>query len=347
MGRKNMFNYQAPNPYPKGLPWHQRLLNVLMPEFISNTIGKLASFWQDRKDFKISESEIQRIMQNRHVTLTQGVVKTYDGAILDTLQIVPHTTAKVAIDEQYVIIKFNGNNQIYEDTIDHCAKDAQALRTAIISFNYRGTGNSVKGAKKLRHLVTDGIAQVQRLIDLGVDPKKITLDGISLGAAVATLVAAYYHQRQIRISLWNDRSLASISKAALGMFFPEDIEGLTVGLALVPCRSSTSRILNSVGHWEDNIAKAYMTIADGYKAYLVVAKRNSQQHSQGDGVIYHKASLHYAVKDQEKNHGVRTGNKVYSFRLHGHNLAREALISKDNPNKTAQDLYRDFILRNR
>jgi len=119
------------------------------------------------------------------------------------------------------IIKFNGNGGQYQDLLSQYGRDAQRLGKTVIGFNYRGVGNSQKTPDTFQDLITDGIAQVQRLLDNGANPEHILLDGHSLGGGIATMVVEHFHKKGHHIYLWNDRSFASISKAAAGIIAPD------------------------------------------------------------------------------------------------------------------------------
>ena len=197
--------------------------------------------------------------------------------------------------------------------------------------------------------MTDGIDQVQRLLVYGADPKKITLDGLSLGGAVATMVAYHFYQndKDVSVSLSNDRSLATLDAAAAGMLAP-NLPG-PLGDALFASSASTSWSVMKPTGWVVDVAKAYKAIPAENKFYMVVAKAKDYpgKPSLGDGVIAHRASLHKGVKDDEKKKGICTGHKVLAYGMFGHNQSRRALISKDNPHISGQDLYEQFVMRNR
>ena len=78
--------------------------------------------------------------------------------------------------------------------------------------------------ESFQDLVTDGIAQVQRVLDLGANPKNITLDGLSLGGGVADLLVAYhFHQLGKQVYLWNDRSFATPFKSCSRTVFTDKV----------------------------------------------------------------------------------------------------------------------------
>jgi hypothetical protein len=338
----NLINYQAPNPYPQ-----TKTFFSLCSSFTSATesIGKLVLPAQWREPENLNSQILGKLSTNFNLSIDAGYIGTHDGATIDTIQLTPLTEPLNTIEQRRFIIKFNGNGMQYTDALNNYAYDANKLKETVIAFNYRGVGNSKKTPGAFQDLVTDGIAQVQRLLDLGVTPKNITLDGLSLGGGVATMVAYHFHQLGKQIYLWNDRSFASLSKAAAGMLAPT-LPGLADDLVNSSCESTLWSVMKSTG-WDVDIANAYKAIPSEFKGYMVVAKKSNN--SNGDGVISHKASLHKGVRAFEKQTHSETGHKVLAqFNLFGgHNMPRMSLVSKNNIHETAQDLFEQFELKKR
>ncbi|MBA3660300.1 MAG: alpha/beta hydrolase [Gammaproteobacteria bacterium] len=324
-------------------------------------IGQCILPAQARAEKTIETRQLQSLADAYRVLVQRGMITTADGTNLDTIQITPNSTFSSSVAEKHYIIKFNGNGMLYQDVLANCARDADQLQATVIAFNYRGVGSSSGIPKSIEDLVNDGIAQVQRLLDHGVDAKKITLDGLSLGGAVATLVAKHFHDQKQRVYLWNDRSLSSISKAATGLFLLSDLPPMLQDTSAALTHSSFSLALKS-SKWEVNVADAYQRIPQAYKGYMVVAKKSdpsdtNKLQSNGDGVIHPTASLHAAVKVKEKSDHASTCHKMLAQhsifvggqtkQLGGHNLARDQLISKDNPTETGQHVFENFIRNHR
>lgn len=273
-----------------------------------------------------------------------GVVRTHDGAVLDTFQITPGKEAVKPLSERYFIVKFNGNHTLLETEYNKFERDARHTHSTVIGFDYRGVGRTSKltPPKCFQDLVTDGIAQVQRLLDQGIDSKHITLDGMSLGGAVATLVAYHFHHKKQPVYLWVDRSFSSTSKVAAAMVAPTtnpSVDPLTVGVLRAP-----AWLVTKSSGWEQDIASAYLAIPEEYKAYINVAKKSAKTGSTGDDIILPAGSLHQAVKHQEQT---RTGQTLISAAESGHNVPRSWLRSKKEPHKNGQEIYEEFIRKSR
>lgn len=332
-----MFRYEAPNPYPT-----RSFFSIFSSVFSSKSIGKLVLPAQWREPTTLSTETLEGFAQSNELVIQGGYIGTYDGAVLDSIEIKPQVEISKPQSEQYYIVKFNGNGMQYQDALNNFAYDARRLNVSVIGFNYRGVGNSMKTPDTFQDLVTDGIAQVQRLLDSGVESKKITLDGLSLGGGVATMVAAHFHKIGKPVYLWNDRSFATISKAAAGMVAPESdgIFGNACGTSL----ETSSWSLMAPAGWDADVAQAYNSIPAGYKGHMYVAKQSDK--SYGDGVIAHRASLHKGVKQYENAQGIETGHKVYAqSRMFGggHNMQRTDLVSAENQRFSGQHVFETFV----
>jgi len=336
-----MLSYQAPNPYPQpSKSFFATLFTWSSPSLMessSESIGKIILPAQSRLPQIITQGNILDIEHHYGVKIDGGFITTHDAAELDTIEITPEQTLETPIHQKRFVIKFNGNGGQYQDLIDMYAEDANTLGYTVIGFNFRGVGESKKTPTVFQDLITDGIAEVQRLIDNGVNPENILLDGHSLGGGVATKVAEHFHGLKARVSLWNDRSFATLTKAAAGILAPT-LPGILDDAVQTSFASTTWSVLESTG-WNVDAASAYKRIPGKYKSYIVVDNTQSR-----DGVISQQASLDETVKKDEQRKNMITGHSVLAphFFNGGHNLRRKDLISEKDPNQTAQDLYIDF-----
>jgi len=341
-----MIRYTAPNPYQKKSRFSAFVSSFFSSgSSLSESTGKLILPAQMRAPKQLSQFH-KNVMAYDGLHVETGEVVTYDDAVLDTIEITPLADENHQDEtHKFHIIKFNGNGGMFEDLALDYATEAKRLDATVIAFNYRGVGGSNSTNPKIfQDLITDGIAQVQRLIAKGINSEKIMVDGISLGGVVATMVASHFHKAGLPIYLWNDRSLSKISKAAAGFVTPE-LSGIFGDPIASSLESSSWSVLKPAG-WEADAAKAYNEIPEKYKAYMFVAKKSER--SKGDGVIAPRAALHEGVKAFEKKGQFRTANKVLSYSLFGgHNDARVDLISADNPEINGQMIFDSAVRRNR
>lgn len=262
-------------------------------------------------------------------------ITTHDNAHLDTFEIQHSSQSKVEPRYQTYIINLVGNGMCYEQIIDSMKDDAKALQTNVIGFNLRGVNQSksklepgVVGApveqrsdrtRSRQDLLTDGIAQVQRLLDRGVSPQNITLKGHSLGAGVATLVAKHFHKLDQPINLFNGSSFSSLTNFVVGHIrLKRDENRVPVGHK----ESISGKILGwlakpfimfgiALAKWEINAGSAYKSIPSPYKDYMVVRSRKDiREHRLDDAIIPHYASIHNDLTSQRTEKKERIEKEV-------------------------------------
>lgn len=165
----------------------------------------------------LAATNASKIFEHQNNLLTYATqVPTYDGASLDTLEIQNPEEAKKPTKQQTFVINFMDRFDNYAVKRKQFAKQALELPANQICFDYRGVNKSSKAPRSYKDLVTDGITQVNRLLDLGVAPKNIVLNGDDLGAAIATFVAQHFHERNINIRVFNSRGFATLTKDVVG-----------------------------------------------------------------------------------------------------------------------------------
>lgn len=240
------------------------------------------------------------------------IVETFDKAALNTFIIKQKSYCNTPIDKQQYLVNFIGKGMCYESIIDEMEEDAKALHCNVVAFNFRGVGLSTKRPKSKKDLVTDGIAQIQRLLDLGVPANNITLKGYSLGGGISTLVAKHFFRRGVILNLFNDRSYSSITNYMVGQIRTK-----------LPHRKHTghiepfwNRVLGAISKpflklallltgWEINAAKAFRTLPKDHKAYTVVrsprwVRQKYGEHVIDDPIITYYASMHHGLKHERR-----------------------------------------------
>jgi hypothetical protein len=162
---------------------------------------------------------------------------------------------------------------------------------------------------KERDLITDGIAQVQRLLEKdGIRPENITLKGSELGATVATKVARHFHKRDQKINVFNVSGFSTVTNKYVGKIrqlgansntgHQETIGGKILGWFAKPF----IKLFLVLSQWEMDAASAYNELPDTHKEYMVVRSskntRKNDSHVKDNSVITHYASLHAALKEE-------------------------------------------------
>ncbi len=289
--------------FPPVLLWDlsKKAVNALLGE----TVGRLVLPAQDI-DFSRAHINNVSALDKKNLTHERHTIVTSDGAELDTLEIKHAAQKDTEAQYQKYIISFVGNASAYENTIDDMQGDAQALQCNVVGFNFRGVNHSSGRAKSKDDLVTDGIAQVQRLLDQGVSPQNITLKGNSLGAGIASLVAHHFHQQDKPVNIFNCRSFSSITNFLVGQIRTSDSETghqeslgkKILGWILKPI----IKVLVSLTQWEIDAESAFKAIPDEYKEYIVVRTNKAGRNESvlDDPVIPHYTSIHAALKDERQ-----------------------------------------------
>ncbi|CAM2961321.1 hypothetical protein [Legionella worsleiensis] len=221
-------SYQAPKP--KFSAWQQfkfialRIVfpPVLLWDLLKTGANKLLGAFVGRfvlpAQYMFTDDESNYSLWNDDTSCpVKYKIITHDGAHLDTLEFQHPSQNNTEPHYQKYIINFVGNSMRYEDILYDMKQDAKTLNANVVGFNFRGVGQSKVYATSKDDLVTDGIAQVQRLLDKGVSPQNITLKGLSLGAGIASLVAHHFHQTGQPVNLFNDRSFSSITDFVVGI----------------------------------------------------------------------------------------------------------------------------------
>jgi hypothetical protein len=213
--------------------------------------------------------------------------------------------------------------------------------------------------------VTDGIAQVKRLLEQGVQPHKILLSGYSLGGGIATLVARHFQQKGINLYLFNDRSFSSLDSVLVGHLRAKNKTGhrefllrKVLGFIIQP----VLKFLIALFGWSINAANAYKKLSDKYKTYLVVRSTPESREEPDwygtpgksdyrdnvlldDANITHYASLAYS---EEKTRASVLSWQPRHMRClnrsdNGHNLGLAQMVNAYDPETTGQDFYRKFV----
>lgn len=346
--------YNAPKPRYSSWDWFKFIAirtvfpPVLVWDLIKFGANKLLGEWvsglvlpaqnDNLDELAISDDRVREYNEADLVCEKHEVI-THDEAHLDTFEVHHKSQTKIDPKFQKYIINFVGNGMCYEDIIDDMKEDAKELRTNVIGFNLRGVGQSTGKAKSRNDLVTDGVAQVQRLLDQGVSPQNITLKGHSLGAGVASLVAQHFHQLEQPINIFNSRSFSTITNFLVGHIRLERNEE---GKAIGHKESTVGRILGwlakpfvklgvALAKWEINAGSAFKSIPEAYREYIVVRSRKEVRGNRiDDAVIPHYASIHKELiserraKKAEIDHEIENIDRMI---LKGDPLAKPGLTA--------------------
>eukprot|EP00730_Choanoeca_flexa_P016780 TRINITY_DN7997_c0_g2_i1.p1 TRINITY_DN7997_c0_g2~~TRINITY_DN7997_c0_g2_i1.p1 ORF type:complete len:391 (+),score=59.88 TRINITY_DN7997_c0_g2_i1:30-1202(+) len=150
---------------------------------------------------KGQEIKAKFLQENRQAEPT--TIKTKDGLTLDAMLI------KRPESFRYVVW-FNANGVPFEQNLDMLAEYGAAINANVLTFNYRGVGDSEGWPFRAADLIEDGRAAMQHLLDQDISESYIIMHGHSLGGGVVGELAASFPQA-IRI---HDRSFKSLTLVA-------------------------------------------------------------------------------------------------------------------------------------
>ncbi len=336
-----MIQFNAPDPHygesTLGRWWRETFKGAASASSFSSSgsesIGELVlptSKWPD-------SIPTDRAAQAEWVDVEEVQITTHDNVVLYGEQVASAMLQYVPIKDRKYVINFHGNGFHLSDSHNERIEKAKNCQCVVVSFNYRGVTEGTPKAKKYQDLVVDGIAQVQRLIAEGVDPENITLDGFSLGGAIATLVAAHCHKQDQKVSVFNDRSFGTLAKEIAHLVTHE------APILTDTVESSIAQTL-SLTAWAIKASVAYVSIPAEYRGHMFIGP---QDHSNpGDGVIMDKATLHAQIP--EHAHGLCWQmNANPQSPTNGHCQSRGSLSTVKEPLITGEEVFRTFLNRPR
>ena len=286
---------------------------VIFSQLLSQAV--LPSQKVDSLDPIIDDDFFHRYRLKGEWKIRKFFVSTPDNKKLETIEIYP---PQFDSNNPRFVIAFNGNGMTYPAYLDQLTKYGKKLGVATIGFNYRGVGKSTSHPRNFHELILDGITQTERVLNLGVRPENITLDGHSLGGAIGAYVAAFFHDKGLKLKFFSDRSFATLERVVKTKF-PKFISG-----ALFP-------LLPNAG-WNLRPIEAFNSIENEYKAYVCCTD---------DKVIDVNASLASALSEDEQCLG--------STATGGHMFEKDWLVLNGQDDlkvkKTALDLFFELVNR--
>jgi effector protein SdbA len=220
-------------------------------------------------------------------------LETADEAVIDSVAVLPPGEKDKPMSERKFVIACLARDQNYINWIKDFNYSAQKIGCTVIGFNYRGICYSKGMVWTQKNMVEDTLAQVQRLIELGAKPENIGLEGMCLGAAVATLTAAQLHEMNYPVKLYNQSSFRSILRMITGYILPEGtinyynpltyLRYLTVAITYL----FIAPIIRLAG-WHMDAASAWDRIPFSAKDYSIIrpAKSGDDKEQPTDGVIH-------------------------------------------------------------
>lgn len=169
---------------------------------------------------KLKEKYGDEFQKNRHLNLDFFSLDTGKSSVLDSVAI-SKNAGPINYSTEKFIISCMPRDQNYINWIKDFHYCLQFIDATIIGFNYRGIDYSKGMIWTQDNMIKDVLAQTKRLLELGAKPENIGLEGMCLGAAVATIAAAKLHAQGIKVHLYNERSFRSIPRLITSFVLPD------------------------------------------------------------------------------------------------------------------------------
>jgi hypothetical protein len=257
-----------------------------------------------------------------------------DGGVTDGVEYISAEQPKEPSEQKWVIY-FSGNTQPFETRIAERYEDQKELKCNYVAFNYRGIGDSKYNKPMTYHsCMQDGVAQVQRLLDMGVKPENITLKGHSIGGALSVKTAKYFHDQGSTVKVYSGRSFGSLTKVPQDSF-----------------RQKLARwIFPKIG-WDLKVYHDYNELPAEFKEHSYVKPNDKKS---DDEVIPYPGSLDSKIKkhpktDQQreeyeaKDNERRIIKKFDKKRWHDADLNKMQHEDGSTPAKKFQDLVKKDV----
>jgi hypothetical protein len=205
----------------------------------------------------------------------RDTVKSYnkEGELsnLDVVHFTPLDSANKP-GEGLHIVNFFGRLEYYECNFKDMIKEAHATGATIWAFNPSGMNSSTGSIRKFDDLVKNGISVVNHLLEQGIHPDNIILQGNCLGGAVSEATARHFEEFGINLRQINSNSFKSIKSVIMDFVGFKFFEGVI------------KKIL-AYAEWEMKPGKYFNEISP-YKVYM---------HREGDKTIGEDAKLHAKI----------------------------------------------------
>jgi hypothetical protein len=237
---------------------------------------------------------------NAKVTLERLQIPTKDGATLDAVKI----QLRSSQSHKGYVIRFPGNSDCYENSLDQMMMDAEKLNCTFLLLNYRGVSKSRKTyvtaemAKKnpnialetteINQLGIDAVTSVKYLLDQGVPASQITLLGHSMGGVAATMAAASLHAEKKFLYIFSDRSCSSITEvlvARIRIYFSSNNQETALGIFLGWLAKPLIKLILILTKWEFNAGDAFAALPLSHREYICIRSEKSRRETREDDPV--------------------------------------------------------------
>lgn len=235
---------------------------------VGKDLGKIRLSKSEKTALKDSKAQFISDGSGKTITIAMQNKKGHETHQLDGI-LVNNPNENPEKEKKYILV-FYGMGDCYEKHLESMKKLAEDTGATVVSFNYRGKGDSTGSADSVKDYIMDGKAFMEHLKqNEGAQPENILLYGHSLGGGVAAKVC---EETGHKGSIVLDSSFSTFKKASKhkkGAF--------------------TAWIIKKSG-WAINNVKALANVEEG-KLGIIVNRRDPTVH-------YEKASFYKGLKNK-------------------------------------------------
>jgi hypothetical protein len=266
------------------------LLNSII-SFITRKLGKdpRSAAQTYEEDFKSSPFSNQFYLKVNDVAKIPYTTDFGRTVSLETFSFQDKSFDTIDSDKQYYRIHCSGNSgncSRFFSELAQLSHEHPELKT--ITYNHPGVEGSGGITMTQDDLVNALYAQVNALLDAGVDPNHIELTGFSIGAATAALTAEKLRLEGKDVNLFCDRTLSTMPDVVtdklplLGMVFKglkaiPGLKELTHYVLQPAVKYLVIKPLLWLLHWDMNPAAAYNNIKATRKTLTVVKPQTTDK----------------------------------------------------------------------
>ncbi|KTD48359.1 hypothetical protein [Legionella quateirensis] len=272
----------------------------------------LAQYFKEQVRHKYHHDFFER---PRKINMDFFTLETPDNAVLESVEVSDIEEQLKPMAERKFVIVCMARNQNYMYWLKDFYITAKKIGCTVVGFNYRGIDYSKGMIWTQDNMVQDVLAQARRLLESGVRPEHIAFEGMSLGAAIATLSAAEMHDKGLKVQLYNERSYRSLVRLIVGYVMPKSncnlwnplnwLSYMLVGLTYLFIAP-----LIWLAGWHIDAASAWDRIPSQYKVYSVARNHQNPERYDDDDLVHDSfssiASLmaeHLEVIKQKQKNG--------------------------------------------
>ena len=146
-----------------------------------------------------------------------------DGEALQAYQLSAKNKNEAPTQDKYFISICNRSDSC-KNLIEYCTAILTTLLNETknyhaIVYDARGASPHTSLAHSINDLIQDGICHVQHLLDKGVAPSNITINGHSLGGFVGFWVFKHFRDKGYKVRYYGDRTFYDLAKVVTGWIY--------------------------------------------------------------------------------------------------------------------------------